>query len=815
MTISTLSSTKDVGEQVNPANYASIMVCFGANEKVIDKSGTTQLSHSDAFSKKSGTVRDLAIHIYKGHPWMPAILDRGQPRKKEYANYAELVALDFDSEVTIDEIKSHPFVKEFCCLGIESASSTPENNKFRLVFRYNIPVQDWQNIEIGQQYLMSLFPQADQSCKDASRFFFGAKGKDPFIKNWNVALPEDFMEEAINRKEAQETSISAEELKQARLTEEEYGFNADTNQAIETVREALKYIPGRGNAGSGRYPECLKIMVCLKAAFGEATAKELIEEWSPTDICNGWNVSKRLASLAATSKGSEVGFIVNRAKEYGFKPKSSKKTVGAVNSALEDLAKSDFKGFSDKVSKGLEQAKEEEKQEYKIEVLTVSLKHHSKFQVKQVIKSINFQANEETKLEDFLMSIASEISKGMREAKQIKELCSLSGHYIWLSLEEDKIFYDFANLIHTFGDRLKYNTFKKQVELDGEFFEVGTAKTQITIKHNFVARSKTEFPDIFLIAAKENSYSPLVDYLDSVHQKYGKSTEILEGMAKRYFGQDLEIYNQMLKKTLISAVARAYKPGCKVDTALILQGKQGFRKSTFFKVLAGGDEYFEDSFNGVGQKDEILKIHQAWFSEWAELETVFKRKEVAAVKAFLTSSTDNLRPPYGRDIIAMPRGGVICGTTNESEFLSDSTGNRRFWPIPVLQKIPTDLLEQERDQIWGAVVELYKQGEIWYLTDEEEEQVKELSQEFQSSDVWDNHVEQYMEENEFIQIPELLESIGIDIARQSKAEQMRVSNILKRKGCIQERRNRDGKRIRGWVSPNAKQNDDPLADCPF
>lgn len=162
---------------------------------------------------------------------------------------------------------------------------------------------------------------------------------------------------------------------------------------------------------------------------------------------------------------------------------------------------------------------------------------------------------------------------------------------------------------------------------------------------------------------------------------------------------------------MIGAVARALSPGCKLDTALILQGKQGFKKSTFFKILAG--DYFDDSLGAVSDKDERLKLHRFWFIEWSELESIFKGRDVSQTKAFLSSSIDAVRPPYCRDTQDFARASIIVATTNKDEFLSDETGNRRFWIIPVKKRIDTKLLRKERNAIWAAAVLAYKSGEQW------------------------------------------------------------------------------------------------------
>ena len=129
-----------------------------------------------------------------------------------------------------------------------------------------------------------------------------------------------------------------------------------------------------------------------------------------------------------------------------------------------------------------------------------------------------------------------------------------------------------------------------------------------------------------------------------------------------------------------------------------------------------GEDWFDDSLGHISDKDERLKLHVTWFIEWAELESVFKRRDLASVKAFLTCSRDYIRPPYGRSVQAFNRPSIIVGTTNQDEFLGDPTGNRRFWVIPLQKVVDLRQLQQERDRIWAAAVTLYKAGELWWLS---------------------------------------------------------------------------------------------------
>ncbi|OUC16065.1 MAG: hypothetical protein B0A82_03545 [Alkalinema sp. CACIAM 70d] len=338
--------------------------------------------------------------------------------------------------------------------------------------------------------------------------------------------------------------------------------------------------------------------------------------------------------------------------------------------------------------------------------------------------------------------------------EKVKELKKLKGD----DDEKPRLLKEYELIKSTFGDRLRFNSLFKHIELDGQEFPVDMAKIEFLVEHGLKLKSnRQDLTDATVKIAKLNTYNPIVEYLDRVAYQYGPSTAILEGIAERYFGTLTPIHQITLVKFLIGAVARAYNPGCKLDTALILQGAQGTGKSSFFRVLAS-EPWFDDSFGNASDKDERLKLHQAWVIEWAELETLFKRKDIAQVKAFITTQTDKVRPPYGRVTETMRRGSVFVGTTNQSDFLTDSTGNRRFWVISTQKDIDIERLTQERDRIWAAAVALYKLEVAWWLSKDEESAMAGERKNYEYHDIWEEEIADYVEGKTVVSIPEILEN---------------------------------------------------------
>ena len=251
------------------------------------------------------------------------------------------------------------------------------------------------------------------------------------------------------------------------------------------------------------------------------------------------------------------------------------------------------------------------------------------------------------------------------------------------------------------GDSLRKNLLKNSIELHEQPLDINKVRLRISLEFD------TDVPigdsqAIVEMLAEENAYSPVCEYLDNLTTQYPDvDTTVLDNLATRFFGSEDPLHNIYMKKTLIAAVARAKLPGCKHDCATILVGKQGYFKSTFWQELYGQD-WFCDELGDANERDELMKLHRFWCLEWSEFENVYKRKDVSALKKFMTSRIDAFRAPYERNVKEHPRRCVLVGTTNETEILTDPTGSRRFWIIPVQEAIPVGSVAQERDLLWAV-----------------------------------------------------------------------------------------------------------------
>ena len=223
-------------------------------------------------------------------------------------------------------------------------------------------------------------------------------------------------------------------------------------------------------------------------------------------------------------------------------------------------------------------------------------------------------------------------------------------------------------------------------------------------------------------------FHPVRDYIKSLEWD-GKPR--CETLWIDYLGaEDNKYVRTVTKKHLVAAVSRVFKPGCKFDYVIVLSGPQGIGKSTMIARL--GRSWFSDSITTVSGKEAYEQLHGVWIAELGELYAT-KKAETEAVKSFLSKTEDMFRVAYGRYTSVFPRQCVFYGSTNDSTFLRDRTGNRRFWPIDVGQwKHPytlSDFTSEIVDQVWAEAYQLYLGGESIYIDSKDIEKMARSVQE--------------------------------------------------------------------------------------
>lgn len=302
---------------------------------------------------------------------------------------------------------------------------------------------------------------------------------------------------------------------------------------------------------------------------------------------------------------------------------------------------------------------------------------------------------------------------------------------------------------------------------------------------NFAPRLVME---AIMVVAQHQTEHPVRSYLEAL--RWDK-TPRLAAWTSRYLGAADTDYNSDVGRWfLLSAVARIFEPGCKADVVLILEGPQGAGKSSALRTLAG--VWFSDTPFELGSKDSFLVLRGRWIVELAELDSL-SRAEANRAKAFFSSPIDVYRPPYGREVKEIPRQCVFAGSTNQTSYLRDETGGRRFWPVRC-GPIQLAQLAKDRDQIWAEAVTRYRAKERWYpATEEEVRRCLEQQGERYQSDPWEDRIANYltgrMSEAKkdgsaadlWASVDEILEfSLKLELAKAGQGEKNRVVAILKR-----------------------------------
>lgn len=228
---------------------------------------------------------------------------------------------------------------------------------------------------------------------------------------------------------------------------------------------------------------------------------------------------------------------------------------------------------------------------------------------------------------------------------------------------------------------------------------------------------RSRLSDALAIVGGQNRINDVKKYLEGLSWDGVRRVDTL---LSDYLGaEDTPYTRAVIRKSLAAAAARALSAGVKYDCMPIFTGPQGIGKSTFLSVLGG--EWFSDSLTSFEGKEAAEMIQGTWINEVGEL-TAFTRQETESIKQFLSKKDDIYRAAYGKRTEKYPRRCVFFGTSNAGEFLKDTTGNRRFWPVDVglhpVKKSVWEDLPQERDQIWAEARMYWILGEPLFLPKE-------------------------------------------------------------------------------------------------
>lgn len=240
------------------------------------------------------------------------------------------------------------------------------------------------------------------------------------------------------------------------------------------------------------------------------------------------------------------------------------------------------------------------------------------------------------------------------------------------------------------------------------------------LEKRYKIHSTQKVKDALTIIGSNNSYHPIRDLIDSL--EWDGESRIYDFLHTWMKCENTPYTREVSRLIFAGGINRLYNPGCKFDDMPVLIGtKQGEGKSTIVRWLALRDDFFTEVTEIEGQTG-MEAVSGSWICEMGELLALTKAKEVEAVKSFLTRQVDKYRKPYAERPEEYPRQCIFIGTTNREQFLTDKSGNRRYYPIKVFQT-GYELYKREAEcreyirQCWAEAKCLYDKGELQAVAD--------------------------------------------------------------------------------------------------
>lgn len=297
-----------------------------------------------------------------------------------------------------------------------------------------------------------------------------------------------------------------------------------------------------------------------------------------------------------------------------------------------------------------------------------------------------------------------------------------------------------------FSDRLEVVRKKLPWPRRGDYWnDTDDAGLRYYIEKVYKIEGRQKIMDALAIVAEEKAYHPVKDYLEDL---IWDGTPRVETVLVDYLGAEDNTYTRTItRKTLVAAVKRIHEPGCKFDYMLTIVGKQGIGKSLLIKKLGG--KWASDTLTDIRGKEAYEALDGVWIMEMGEL-AALKRSEREAIKNYISKQEDTYRKAYNRNTTINKRQCIFIGTTNDSEFLNDSTGGRRFWIVDTnvdksTKTVWDDLTDEVRDQIWAEAMELYHAGEnIMALPEEVVKAAAETQEAFAQESIYFSTVQDFL-----------------------------------------------------------------------
>lgn len=312
--------------------------------------------------------------------------------------------------------------------------------------------------------------------------------------------------------------------------------------------------------------------------------------------------------------------------------------------------------------------------------------------------------------------------------------------------------------------------------------------------------AKDLFFDIVQDAANRQQFHPVLDYLRSL--RWDGIPRLDMWLIDAGKAANTDYVKAVSRIVLLAAVKRVTHPGTKYDEMLVLEsGQQGLMKSTALRTLCPDEKWFSDDLPlNVDAKQIVERTSGKWIIEASDLSGM-QASQVEHLKGMLSRQVDGpVRLAYGRLPVEQPRQFIIVGTTNSYTYLTDSTGNRRFWPVRV-QQFDIPWIRENRDQIWAEAFARASAGESTRLDPSLYEHASLQQERRRAEDPWEVKLEEAFPKDRIwrLTVDEVWSPIGVSIDKRDARGQDRLLKAMHRLGFKRLSVKRDGKVSRGFA----------------
>jgi putative DNA primase/helicase len=364
--------------------------------------------------------------------------------------------------------------------------------------------------------------------------------------------------------------------------------------------------------------------------------------------------------------------------------------------------------------------------------------------------------------------------------------------------------------------------------VSGDWCDADTARLKMWFSAAYGLDASTgDALDAVLVVAHRHSIHPVREWLESL--RWDGKRRVPTWLVDVMGCEDTPYVRAVGQAWAISAVARAYKPGCKVDTVLVLEGKPGTFKSSVLRALVGDEWFLEMAITDVSNKDALQILRRKWIAEFPEIDGL-SRHEQAAVKSYFSRQVDTYRASYGRGSKDYPRQTVFAATTNKSEWLTDETGGtgRRMWPVRCIRG-DVALARMYRENFWAEAKARFECGEAWHIVDPSLVEAERVEQDARfRADPWEETISAWLvgaadigsRAKVGVTTSDVLGTcLSIEPQKRDNFAAARVGSILRRLGWVPgKQESRNGARVRLYrpvdglnigAAPDSEQEEEP------